>query len=752
MDHHKAKRREKELKRLHENIVKEPLQSRRSVKRSSRYQDFVESEEKIKRRSSGLSRNESSSSTDTKLDISHEKEKNESFTTSTPTSISVKRRSDTQVASVEKKKTMDVIDKNPPLKITKLNNQRVTLSSQKLMVPLKSPESTDSSVSKKEEPFKLKKLSLTSIKDKETPENNNRRSNRRTMTNDKSYKDLSNELSEEDDDIDDEDWHDQNKKVKKAKIDVSDKEEEKDESSDGDFEIEEDKVIRNDIENMTYAVVRRGCILQCLISECYYQTMIKFDFINHLIQNHLTIKWSGRCRKCRLQVFKKPDLTKEDEFWHMMEKHIYKENQNSKDLPDIVELPETKNESSISKSKAVEKSMLIQKIVIRNRSKTVDARLFKKAESKPKEMSLSPPLPAVPKISVKSPNQLFPPPTKLSETPPPPEPSDSIKYSFTTKLKVVNPTKVTLSSVKTSPPQNDTSIKLKSISFSNFQQQKKKVLEESKNIRGKNEAVESQKQLTATKPIIGKKISISGLKDLKFRIPKTNVAVDDKSDKSMIVAEPKPFPQSKKMLKEEKIEVPITEMVKIPNLKITESANLPKKKEIIKTSLDGLKSINKHGINACPWLPRIVKKWPSPIIPQSVLVAKFKCMDQQCSFTTQNANNFKMHLDNHVEKSSVVSANYLSCSYCDTTEASPIDLIRHICDSHKYDNFQCKFCFYRSCANFNVLTHQKNFHRFVPPTIIKIDNSNKRNYDIEIEKIKKDIKKYVRALMCVSKY
>lgn len=90
------------------------------------------------------------------------------------------------------------------------------------------------------------------------------------------------------------------------------------------------------------------------------------------------------------------------------------------------------------------------------------------------------------------------------------------------------------------------------------------------------------------------------------------------------------------------------------------------------------------------------------------LSATHKCMSSTCSFFTNVDDLFRNHLEFH-EKSGD-RPNFLKCSYCVFAAASVDELMEHV-ETHAYDRFQCCFCFYRTCNEVNVLTHQKAFHK-----------------------------------------
>ncbi|XP_037908837.1 uncharacterized protein LOC119650279 [Hermetia illucens] len=103
------------------------------------------------------------------------------------------------------------------------------------------------------------------------------------------------------------------------------------------------------------------------------------------------------------------------------------------------------------------------------------------------------------------------------------------------------------------------------------------------------------------------------------------------------------------------------------------------------------------------------------------LFAFFKCMGNDCHFTTNDSNKMAEHLGLHSEQtdngacteqtteSNVFS--WLECCYCSTWAGTVMQLIAHITAKHSRDIYQCPHCFYRSCEDYNVVTHLKHYHQ-----------------------------------------
>lgn len=773
-----------ELRRLHENIVKEPLPSRRALKRSSRYQEFADSEENLKRKSGG--RNDSSSSETkltlkiTKLDSSKDSEKvkkvevAKAFSTSTPkisrllptknestTAVKkspvlapAKRKSDTLLENVEKKTILTVVKnvelppaKVPPIKIFNLNNKIATIAkpwikpiapkqrtvpipiapkaiSPVRTVPIPAKKSPNKIMEKlrtkplqkieiqpkvqavvqekdtNEESFKLKKLVL------KIPLHQNKLIKKKTIrrvltTNDVMKKNSPSKDKEEDEWEDCEDDDDDN--------DIPMEE----------AETEEDKITRNDINNMTYVAVRQGFIFQCLAKNCWFQTMKKFSFINHLEEKHKEMKWDGFCNMCGFEVSngKKGSVPREaeDEFWHMMEAHVHKEKNRPENLPDVVEIPVEMIKNPISKK--------ITPLKLTKKSSPVNNVEKNHSPLKPlKKLTLQ----LTQEIGSIISSQLL-----KDFAPLPQKESSSVQSETFTSDKKENDLS---NHQEKSPPLQ----KLKKVSLL-----KPKLVEECvKNVDTvkkvevpqlrHHEILKQDSDPKKISPLIGKKVTLGKLTNLtKIITPPTKSIVQTKLAEKISETTSKQEPSGKKT-NEDQIED--------------------------KTLYEPVSNV----VNLRPWLSRPAKKFLNravKLLAPSSLIATFKCMGPKCEFYTSNPFIFRSHLESHISAAPGNIANYLICPYCDanfTVKSLPIasitDLISHIQEAHCYDNYQCKYCYYRSCANFNVLTHQRIHHRMQQHVIIKISHTRQRDYQAEVAIVSEKCKKNIRALMCASKY
>lgn len=719
----KERRQEKELKRLQENIVKDPLPSRRTIKRNSRYLD---SNKDATASTAGESQspNKRKSDTEKSVEMRYVKSsrslsdlpslKSPEFTTSTPKlpkvmpsrhsndKTSMKRKSD---ISAEK---LSSEEKVPPLKISLLakkaaeNSKEIptVLPAKKIdtrsespatnlrirKVPSKSDVKTDVS---EDERFKLKKIVLKS------PMSADRR--KPTVVEEtKNISDDSRDVSEQMD-IDTIDSKTMDSIV----------------SHDGEIK-EERKFNRKDIENMGYVAVRGGFIFQCIAEDCFFNTMKKFSFINHLEENHNNVMWSGQCKVCCDETGGKQS-SKEDEFWHMMEKHVHKENSDPESLPDIIELPKEELQET-SKSETVN-------------DKVVDV-------AKPQNKNASELKPSNEKITVENKMSRF--MTRRKTIASRSEESDG-KIKETTSVE--QPQRITVRTFANvsnfSPPKGSQQLasSLKAAitkPIAKLMIQPKASGISRNDIRGENGCV--KKPMNTLKALMQKQTE-ANLRRLQSAAKNAHII-------------PTIAPRTKEKTPEEPTRKPVKFFIKKPandtEIKVPEEIKVPKDQ-------------SPKDLNLRPWLTRPVKKYLNRTVkllaPHS-LASTFKCMGAKCEFVHDDPKKFEAHLNNHVAATPGDIASYIVCPYCDFgdfTKTSVADLITHIQEEHGFDKYQCKYCFYRSCAHFNVIEHQKIHHRMQNHSIIMIDNMKSRDYKEETQKVKESCGKFIKPLICASK-
>lgn len=132
------------------------------------------------------------------------------------------------------------------------------------------------------------------------------------------------------------------------------------------------------------------------------------------------------------------------------------------------------------------------------------------------------------------------------------------------------------------------------------------------------------------------------------------------------------------------------------------------------------------------------------------LYALYKCMGENCSYTTANAENMVTHLGNHemsYASHDDLLNNWLECAYCDEPFIKTLLLVKHVQNEHKSSIFQCPYCFYRSCAEYNVIVHLNQFHQSEKERVL-VCNGNTKSYATEKALIEKCRSKNVRPLRC----
>lgn len=133
---------------------------------------------------------------------------------------------------------------------------------------------------------------------------------------------------------------------------------------------------------------------------------------------------------------------------------------------------------------------------------------------------------------------------------------------------------------------------------------------------------------------------------------------------------------------------------------------------------------------------------------KTCLSATYKCMSATCNFFSSDHGVFKTHLEFHQKFTPTDSLNFLSCPYCNFVGTSVNVFISHIEKEHAHDRYQCSYCFYRSCSDFSVQTHQSLCHKSKAILIIELGESSARDQSA-IDKAKKCRKENVPPLVCV---
>lgn len=138
-----------------------------------------------------------------------------------------------------------------------------------------------------------------------------------------------------------------------------------------------------------------------------------------------------------------------------------------------------------------------------------------------------------------------------------------------------------------------------------------------------------------------------------------------------------------------------------------------------------------------PWIERSrneKKKEQDDVVcmlSDEVLVALYKCMAINCTFSTEKETEMLQHLSHHGRnKDSRIIGNrkrdYLQCAYCSITATSAADLVGHIQMAHYASSFQCRYCFYRSVDAYSTLLHMKKYHHERERVILMCDGFDEK--------------------------
>lgn len=159
-----------------------------------------------------------------------------------------------------------------------------------------------------------------------------------------------------------------------------------------------------------------------------------------------------------------------------------------------------------------------------------------------------------------------------------------------------------------------------------------------------------------------------------------------------------------------------------------------------------------------PWIlktpalkPNLLKKSAvkfKKMLKEAILRRFYKCMGENCSFTTNTDSTFTRHLEKyHLDK----LEDALFCPYCSYHFRTITDLITHY-SFHMYRRFSCSMCFYGSVSPETVFCHMLTFHHKDPSRrILKMDilKTIDRN-SVYKNRINKKRKANIKPLTCES--
>lgn len=161
-------------------------------------------------------------------------------------------------------------------------------------------------------------------------------------------------------------------------------------------------------------------------------------------------------------------------------------------------------------------------------------------------------------------------------------------------------------------------------------------------------------------------------------------------------------------------------------------------------------------ISLKPWIKSSLKTTQNDyrrMLEKRCLYALFKCMDINCTFYTTRAECMLSHLQHHEHLAPSKANNpsevsrWLECAYCDRTSDSCSSLVQHIEIEHSSSLYQCPYCFYRSCAAYNVVFHLQQCHQSLQQSVL-VCNGNETDFAAEKEAIERYRSQNIRPLRC----
>ncbi|XP_011707747.1 PREDICTED: uncharacterized protein LOC105462666 isoform X3 [Wasmannia auropunctata] len=97
------------------------------------------------------------------------------------------------------------------------------------------------------------------------------------------------------------------------------------------------------------------------------------------------------------------------------------------------------------------------------------------------------------------------------------------------------------------------------------------------------------------------------------------------------------------------------------------------------------------------------------MLTEPKLIHFYKCMDRNCSFTTDSIFDFSQHYLLH-EANKTDSCDYDKCAYCYVSLKNWYKMKTHLWAKHSHCRYQCGYCFYRAIIPYYVQQHQIMCH------------------------------------------
>lgn len=110
------------------------------------------------------------------------------------------------------------------------------------------------------------------------------------------------------------------------------------------------------------------------------------------------------------------------------------------------------------------------------------------------------------------------------------------------------------------------------------------------------------------------------------------------------------------------------------------------------------------------------------LLTEPKLAHFFKCMDRDCSFTTDCITTYSQHYlehENASKQNSTASNDYDKCAYCFTPFDTCCKMKTHLLEKHSHCRYQCGYCFYRAIIPSYVQEHQVMIFNYCVTVLLK---------------------------------
>lgn len=451
--------------------------------------------------------------------------------------------------------------------------------------------------------------------------------------------------------------------------------------------------------NISYAMVASETLFKCLLNGCKFETDTKVFFAKHLESRHAKCSWNGYCNICNRTVWpcSNDGHSIIVEFIHMIETHLQNESP-PQESPSIIDSSQTTTETEDN----VE----------------IDADIMKNIDSILNELT-----------------------------------GNSDNNSEEVAQKPANTKQLTTStssSENTSHPNSTTKII-------------------SSNIVGRVIPISQIPGLKLAFNPSNKIITNSSANNLQNKTQHQNESAPTgaSADTSVVNETKKPEEKIVKYVIQKPKIVPVHQekgksLAAKPALKV--NATIQAQARNFKSTPSTIKPLPEPnsiaGVEAIrPWLHGLsqnkLHSAATQMLSSYALTATFKCMASTCSFFTSDFQLFLKHLTYHEQWTPDDRKNFLACANCEHVcdpQDKPDELVFHIVKSHQFDKYQCSYCFYRSCADFNVLNHLNSFHKMKPKMVLECELKEQRDYRLELQQVKLKRGDYVPPIICVCKF